>query len=99
MDQSFRILIHRNENHLHVKMTGHFDESAARKLVGLLESYADKFTVVFLHTNGLQSQVPSSLEACRRTLQRVHWKSTRLIATGIFGDTLVPGPASICPGS
>jgi hypothetical protein len=95
MEQGFRILIHRNDDRLHVKMIGYFDESAARKLVGLLESYANKFSIVFLHTNGLQSPVPSSLEACRRTLRRVNWKSTRLVATGTYGDTLVPGPASI----
>lgn len=99
MDQSFCMLLHRNDDRLHVKLTGRFDENSAHKLVGLLGSYADKFSTVFIHTAGLHAADASSLEACRHVLQRLRWKSTRLVATGSHAHKLVPDAASIrCHG-
>ena len=90
MEKDFKILIHRNNDNLHVRLEGLFNKNAARKLIGLLESYARKFSTVFLHTSGLHEVVPSSLVACRAAMLRLQRGSTIFTATGEYAPRFVP---------
>ena len=90
MEENFKILVHRNDDKLHLKLGGKFDKNAARKLIGLVEGYAGKFSAIFIHTSGLDEVNPSSLEACRAAMLYMQCGSTMITATGDHGADLVP---------
>lgn len=91
MEDNFRILVHRNDDKLHLRLEGTFDKNAARKLIGLLEGYAGKFSAVFIHTSGMNEVNPSSLAACRAVMMHMQGGSTMISVTGEYGAELMPG--------
>ena len=55
MASNFRIVIHRNSENLHLKLTGDFDGSSAWELLNTLKTYSRKSNTVFIHTDGLRN--------------------------------------------
>ena len=54
MAVKFRILVHQNDDNLHLRLEGDFDSSAAEELLSALEKLCRFASRAFIHTNGLR---------------------------------------------
>ena len=58
MANNFKILIHRNDDNLHMKLVGEFDRASAHQLLNHLRKYCTKFSTIFIHTDCLKELNP-----------------------------------------
>lgn len=82
MANNFKILIHRNDDQLHLKLTGNFDGSSAYELLDQLRKCCPKFATIFIHTDCLKRVIPFGLGVFKCNLNDVNTKHIRLIFTG-----------------
>jgi len=82
MKHSFQILSHRNDDRLHLKLVGTFDDDAADRLLNVLQAHGKKFSMVMVHTAGLDLPSPSGMGALRAGLEARGRTVFRLVFTG-----------------
>ena len=92
MAVKFRIIVHQNDDNLHLRLEGDFDSSAAEELLSALEKLCRFASRAFIHTNGLRH-----IDPLGRSVFRKHFdvqKSDRtcwpLDFTGDYADELAP---------
>jgi len=88
MTTSFRILVHRNEDSLHLKLMGDFDITSVREIFRALEHNGRRISNVFIHTGCLTGIRPNARGAFFERLQLFQGSPFRFIFTGRFSDTL-----------
>jgi hypothetical protein len=72
MSDEFRILVHRNEESVHFKLIGEFDEQAVVELLETLRRYSGKVSKIFIHTDSLDG---------------IGGYSEQNLKTGLFNDS------------
>ena len=90
MKTNFRILIHRSDSSLHLKLLGEFDEKAARELLHTLKRRAAKMSRVFIHTGGLNGVYPPGPALFNDKCRCFLGTSPPLIFTGDHAGLLAP---------
>jgi hypothetical protein len=90
MGDTFKILIHRNEGCLHLKLYGEFDGEAAQELLNILKRRTRTVSRVFIHTSSLRELHPVGTALFKKRCEGYRWKSTSLIFTGEHADYLAP---------
>jgi hypothetical protein len=82
MSANFRILIHRNDDYLHMKLVGDFDGTAAHELLNHIRKYYPKFSTIFVHTNCFRELVPFGVGVFNSHLGDLDKNRLRLVFTG-----------------
>jgi anti-anti-sigma regulatory factor len=90
MGTNFKILIHRNENCLHLKLHGEFDGKAAQELLNILRHRGLKKSRVFIHTSSLSQVQPFGTALFKDRCAGLLDKSVSLIFTGEHAARLAP---------
>ena len=88
MATSFKILLHRNEDSLHLKLMGDFDVTSVSEIFKVLKNNGRRTSNVFIHTGCLNGIQPNARAVFRDQLQVLHGNSFRLVFTGRFSDAL-----------
>ena len=82
MSSNFKILLHSNDDNLHMKLFGDFDGTSAYELLSHIGKSCPKFTTIFIHTDCLKKMIPFGLGVFKNNLRKAHAKDTRIIFTG-----------------
>lgn len=82
MATPFRMLIHRDDDRLFIRLSGRLDRKAAGLLVRFLEAHGAKFAVMTLQSSALDAVDPAAAAALRQGLSALDWSHTRLVWTG-----------------
>ncbi|MBW2096844.1 MAG: hypothetical protein JRI80_18435 [Deltaproteobacteria bacterium] len=82
MAENFKILIHRNDDNLHLKLVGDFDGSSAHQLLNQLMKYSPKFSTTFINTDCLGNLIPFGLSVFKNNLNPLKKRRFHLIFTG-----------------
>jgi len=90
MADNFKILTHRNENYLHLKLYGEFDRGAAEELLALLKVRGCRSSRVFIHTSSLKAIDPSGKALFKDKCGVFHGESASLTFTGENAVHLAP---------
>jgi anti-anti-sigma regulatory factor len=94
MAAHFKISVHRNDENLHLKLMGDFDETSAHELINILKRCAGRTSRVFIHTSCLRRIHHLVVKALHKNLNGLKGKSTQIIFTGEHAFRLAPeGPA------
>jgi hypothetical protein len=79
---NFKIVVHRNSENLHLRLTGDFDSISAKKLLNVLDENCAYVRKIFLHTSCLKNIYPSAQELLRKNHHSTNGQSAALIFTG-----------------
>lgn len=96
MDSSLQILVHRNDNYLHLKLLGDLDGPSAYQLVGTINEHLITPTqTLIIHTSGLKN-----IEFVGRTVFQTYLVAIKrrlpgVVITGHNKETLVKSQALI----
>jgi hypothetical protein len=90
MPSNFRILTHRNESTMHLKLMGDFDESSAYQLLTCLRDYRNGISTIFIHTNSLKRIIASGRNVFCDNLAPLKGNHVRLVFTGENASKLSP---------
>lgn len=90
MASNFKILFHRNDDNLHLKLMGDFDGTSAHMLINMLRSCSHKFSTIFIHTSSLRCIIPFGQSVFQENLDFLKRDSVRLIFTGENASQLSP---------
>ena len=86
---TFRILIHRSSQSLHLKLLGDFDGNSASLLANTIAQYRFGTSKIFVHTSGLNSVHPGAADVLRANL-KLDSLLDNLVFTGEKAAALVP---------
>lgn len=90
MGDNFKILIHRNETCLHLKLHGEFDGTAAQELLNIVKHRSPTMSRVFIHTSSLSDIHPFGMNLFKEGCKGAGCKSSSLIFTGEHAYRLAP---------
>jgi anti-anti-sigma regulatory factor len=90
---NFRILVHRNDDNLHLKLAGDLDGASARALTRTLARHRRGASSAFIHTNGLDRVFPAARDDLKRRLETIQAGGLSLVLTGDLADELAPDGA------
>jgi hypothetical protein len=90
MEESFRILVHRNSDCLHLRLEGDFDEEAADQVVSMIGANINGAGRVFIHTNGLSKISPVGQETFHRQFTLNRRNRVSFIFTGEKAARVAP---------
>ena len=82
MANNFKILTHRNDENIHLKLMGDFDGSSAHELLRKLRRCCPKFARIFVHTDSLKKVEPFGVGVFRNNMNELHKKESHLVFTG-----------------
>ena len=82
MASNFKILTHRNDENIHLKLMGDFDGSSAHELLHKLRRCCPRFAGIFVHTECLKKVEPFGVGVLRNNLNEFNKKQIRLVFTG-----------------
>jgi len=93
VSSNFKILLHRNDDNLHMKLSGDFDGTSAHELLNHIGKSCPKFTSIFIHTDCLKKLIPFGLGVFKSNLNNIDAKDTHIIFTGENASRFSsPGP-------
>ena len=90
MASNFKIVTHRNDENLHLKLIGDFDGSSAWELLNTLKKHRHAISRVFIHTSCLKHVHPFGREVFRKNLSAPIGKSIHIVFTGEKASELSP---------
>jgi len=91
MASDFKILVHRNSENLHLRLTGDFDETSAHQLLNALEENCANVRKIFVHTSCLKKIYnPFAQELFQKDLHFMNGQSPSLIFTCENGKQIAP---------
>jgi hypothetical protein len=82
MASNFRIVIHRNDENLHLKLMGDFDGSSACDLINSLNAHRLGINKVFIHANSIRHVYPFGKWVLHNNLSDSIGRDVRVIFTG-----------------
>lgn len=86
----FKISVHRNDENLHLKLMGDFDETSAHELINILKRCAGRTSRVFIHTSCLRRIHQLGVKALHKNLNALKRESTQIKFTGEHACRLAP---------
>ena len=95
MATNFNILIHRNSDCLHLKLTGDFDGSSAWELINAMKTNNNRVQKIFVHTNCLKNIYPFGRDTFQKNLCDLRGYPNRIIFTGENAEQIAP-EKSLC---
>ena len=90
MTTSSKILSHRNEDSLHLKLIGDFDITSASEILRVLKKNSRGTSNVFIHTSCLKGIQPNARVALHNYLKLLNGHSFRFVFTGQYSGRLAP---------
>lgn len=88
MASNFRIFFHRNDGHVHLKLTGDFDGTSADELLNALKENGAGTRRIFVHTSGLRKIYPFGQRLFQNNLYVMNGQSASLVFTGRHGTEI-----------
>ena len=82
MANNFRILVHRNDDNLHMKLIGDFDGSSANELLNHIRKNCQKFSIIFIHTGCVEKLIPFGVGVFKSNLNDLKKRHIHLVFTG-----------------
>ena len=89
MALNFRIVFHRNNGNLKLKLVGDFDGSSAFELINVLKEHCGKVGQVIINTGGLSSIHPFGLGVFKKHCA-INKLSCDVTFTGKYESTITP---------
>ena len=87
MAHPFHILVHRNDENVHIKLVGDFDNKAASELIDIMKLHSRNVSRIFIHTDALERITFCDEEKFRnRLLKRPEETTPQLLSTGRFSE-------------
>ena len=96
MAENFRIIFHRNDENLHLKLFGDFDGNSAFKLLKVLKKNAYCASKIFIHTSCLNHISPSATEIFKKHLDTINSMSISFFFTGKDATQFATGNNKFC---
>ena len=93
MASNFRVLVHRNDDDVHLKLAGDVDGGSVKELARALKRHRRGASRAFIHTNALGRMSPAARDALKRRLETMHQEGLSLVVTGDLADELAPDVA------
>jgi hypothetical protein len=90
MANNFRIMVHRNSESLHLKLTGDFDGTSAYELIEAMKRNCNGSSRVFIHTNCLKNVYPFGRNVFLNNLGEVKRQVAFIVFTGEKASKLAP---------
>lgn len=90
MGSEFEILVHRNDENVHLKLAGDFDGFSAHELLNTLKTYRLGVSRVFVHTSCLNQIHPLGRDVLRSNINAQNGKGIPLVFTGEKATQLAP---------
>jgi hypothetical protein len=90
MAESFRVLVHRNSDSLHLRLEGDFDEEAALQVVWMIGENRCGAGRIFIHTNGLSRIFPVGQQVFQRQFPSPPGNHVSFIFTGDKAVQIAP---------
>jgi anti-anti-sigma regulatory factor len=90
MGVDFEILVHRNDENVHLKLGGDFDGSSAHQLLETLKNCRLGVSRVFVHTNCLNQIHPFGQDVFRNNIKALNAAGIPLVFTGENAAQLAP---------
>lgn len=87
---NFRIFIHRNEDVLHIKLMGDFDELSAFNLIDALENVCAGIRRVMIHTDCLKTISSTGLSAFKQRFSQLTVPAFMISFTGKHSSRIMP---------
>jgi hypothetical protein len=84
MSSNFKILIHTNDDKLHMKLVGDFDGTSAHQLLNHIKKFHPKFRTIFVHTNCLKELIPFGVGVFKSHLGNLDRNRKGLVFTGEY---------------
>ncbi len=79
---NFKILIHRKDDNLHMKLVGDFDGTSAYELLDHIGKSCPKFATTFVHTGCLEKIIPFGVGVFKNNLNDYKKRQDHLVFTG-----------------
>ena len=96
MSENFRIIFHRNDENLHLKLFGEFDGNSAHKLLRILKKNAHWASRIYIHTACLSHIHPVAREIFQEQLNALNGQSISFLFTGKDALQLAPEKNKFC---
>jgi len=90
MASSFKMLVHRNSDNIHIKLMGNLDSKSVHQLLNSINRYHEKFHKIFVHTAGVQAVQPTCREILQHELASSVDTLTSLFFTGDHAVQVAP---------
>ncbi|MCK4728845.1 MAG: hypothetical protein KAT27_07980 [Desulfobacterales bacterium] len=90
MASNFRISVHRNSNHLDLKLKGDFDGTSACQLLDALKENCNGVAKVSVNTSGLREIHPFGRDTFQNSLYLLKHLPIRLVFTGEKAAGIAP---------
>ena len=90
MASSFKILIHKDSENLHLKLVEDLDVTSANELLETIMSHGSRMNKIFIHTSGLKGIFPFVKTLFQNNFSTINNPCTRVIFTGNHANQLVP---------
>ena len=90
MGSNFGILVHRNDENVHLKLMGDFDGTSAHELLSVLKRNSRFAGRTFIHTSCLKDVHPLGRNVFLQHLHLVKGESSHLVFTGDKASQLAP---------
>jgi hypothetical protein len=90
MASDFKIFVHRNDENVHFKLEGDFDESSAYEFLRAFKNSCRGASRAFVHTSSLSHVHPFGRDVLQRSLGMAYGKHIKLVYTGDKADQLAP---------
>ena len=90
MASGFKVLIHRDEGSLHLKLKGDLDVAGADELIKLLQRNSADARRVFIHTSCLSRIDPCVREQLEKAFKDLHIPSHSTLFTGDNAGLIAP---------
>ncbi len=82
MANNFKILVHKSETSVHLKLMGDFDDSSAMELIETLRHAMLGASRIFIHTNGLREIYPFGKNVLEKNVGSMNIQTVPLFFTG-----------------
>jgi hypothetical protein len=92
---NFKIVVHKNSDNLHLKLTGAFDGTSALKLISSLKTRKNRASKVFIHTSSLTDIYPFGKNVFEDGLDSLDGQVFSLVFTGEKAKQLIPKNAKL----
>jgi hypothetical protein len=90
MASNFKILAHRNDDNLHLKLMGDFDGSSAFELLNIIKKSCKNVYRVIVHTNCLGNIIPFGRDVFQKNLSLVKNLPIKIMFTGENARRIAP---------
>ena len=96
MAEDFRMVCHRNEENLHIKLFGSFDLHSANRLVKTIKTNMHCVSRIIMHTSCISHVTQPATELFRKHVKALNGNSISFFITGKEADQFVLKKSKKC---